>query len=271
MQHEGLQPALSAVLSGSRTRVVFGAGALARLGALCAQHGASRVLLVTDPGIVAAGHAGCAQTFLEQAGLHVALFDGAAENPTTDHVDHGVQLAREMAIDFIVGLGGGSALDCAKGINFILTNGGRMHDYWGVGKATQPMLASIGIPTTAGTGSEAQSFALITDPVTHQKMACGDTKAAFRVAILDPQLTRTCPRAVVAATGMDAISHAIETAATTRRNENSLALSREAWTLLDHSFERDLHHRGDDEAGADMLLGAHLAGAARGPPGRRRY
>jgi alcohol dehydrogenase len=262
MQHEGLPPGLSAILSISRTQVVFGAGALARIGALCAAHGASRVLLVTDRGIVAAGHAHRAQAFLQQAGLHIAVFDAVAENPTTDHVDRGVKLAREAGIDFIVGLGGGSALDCAKGVNFILTNGGRMQDYWGVGKATQLMLPSIGIPTTAGTGSEAQSFALITDPVTHQKMACGDEKAAFRVAILDPELTRTCPRAVAAATGIDAISHAIETAATKRRNENSAALSREAWTLLDRSFERSLHNSADDEARADMLLGAHLAGAA---------
>ncbi len=262
MQHEGLPTGLSEILSISRTQVVFGAGALARVGALCAERGASRVLLVTDRGIVAAGHADRAQTFLQQAGLRAALFDAVAENPTTEHVDDGVKHAREAGIDFIVGLGGGSALDCAKGINFILTNGGRMQDYWGVGKATRPMLPSVGIPTTAGTGSEAQSFALITDPVTHQKMACGDSKAAFLVAILDPELTRTCPRAVAAATGIDAISHAIETSATKRRNENSLALSREAWTLLDRSFERSLHDSADGEARADMLLGAHLAGAA---------
>ena len=262
MRHLGLPPGLSAILSVSRTQVVFGAGALARLGALCAERGASHVLLVTDRGIVAAGHADRAQASLQQAGLRGALFDGVAENPTTEHVDQGVKLAREAGIDFIVGLGGGSALDCAKGINFILTNSGRMQDYWGVGKATKPMLPAIGIPTTAGTGSEAQSFALITDPVTHQKMACGDTKAAFLLAILDPELTRTCPRAVAAATGIDAISHAIETAATKRRNELSLALSREAWNLLDRSFERSLYNSEDDEARADMLLGAHLAGAA---------
>jgi alcohol dehydrogenase len=199
---------------------------------------------------------------LRAANLNVAVFDGVEENPTTKHVEAGVAVAKGAGVDLIVGLGGGSSLDCAKGINFIFTNGGRMQDYWGVGKATKAMLPSIGIPTTAGTGSESQSFALITDPDTHQKMACGDAKASFRIAILDPELTRTCPRAVAAATGIDAISHAIETAATKKRNLASIALSREAWSLLDRSFERAMQDAGDEAARSDMLLGAHLAGAA---------
>ena len=87
-------------------------------------------------------------------------------------------------------------MDCAKGINFLLTNGGRMQDYWGTDKAAKPMLPFVAIPTTAGTGSEAQSYALITDPDTHQKMACGDKKALPRVALLDPELTDTQPKTV---------------------------------------------------------------------------
>ncbi len=252
----------STLLSHSRTRLEFGPGAIQRLGACALAEKATCVLLVTDRGIVAAGHAQRAADSLRAAGLTLAMYEGVEENPTTHHVEAGVEVARASGIDFIVGLGGGSALDCAKGINFILTNGGRMQDYWGVGKAAKTMLPSIGIPTTAGTGSEAQSFALITGPATHQKMACGDAKAAFRVAILDPDLTRTCPRAVAAVTGIDAISHAIETAATKRRNPGSLALSGEAWTLLNRSFEAAIRNPGDDSARADMLLGAHLAGAA---------
>jgi alcohol dehydrogenase len=170
--------------------------------------------------------------------------------------------ARNEPIDFLVGIGGGSAMDCAKGINFIHTNGGRMQDYWGIGKAAKLMLPMIAIPTTAGTGSEAQSFALITDPATHQKMACGDPKAMCRVAILDPDLTRTQPQKVAAAAGIDAVAHAVETAGCTKRNEISLAFSREAWLRLDRSFERAMTNPEDDAARADMLLGAHLAGCA---------
>lgn len=253
---------LPAILEKSRTRVVFGCGALERLGALVAQEGGTRVLVVTDPGIVGAGHAGRAVDSLRDAGLSLVVFDGAAENPTTAHVTRGVEAARACDADFIVGLGGGSSMDCAKGVNFLLTGGGEMKDYWGVGKATKPMLPLIAVPTTAGTGSEAQSFALISDPVTHQKMACGDPKAACRWAILDPELTRTQPRHVAGATGIDAVAHAVETAGTTKRNDVSLAFTREAWRLLDRSFERAMSDPQDREARTDMLLGAHLAGAA---------
>src|SRR5438093_2096067 len=102
-------------------------------------------------------------------------------------------------------------MDVAKGCNFLLTNGGKMQDYWGTGKATRPMLPLIAVPTTAGTGSECQSFALIADEETHLKMACGDPKAAPRVALLDPALTLSQPRRVAACTGIDAVAHAVET------------------------------------------------------------
>jgi alcohol dehydrogenase len=153
-------------------------------------------------------------------------------------------------------------MDCAKGCNFILTNGGRMRDYWGVGKATKPMLPLIAVPTTAGTGSEAQSFALITDPATRQKMACGDKKALAVLAILDADLTATQPPRVAAATAIDAVAHAVETAACAKRTDVSRRLSRDAWELLNAAFEQALRHPDAADAPEKMLLGAHLAGAA---------
>jgi len=253
---------LPEILSRSHTRVVFGPGTLSALGELALQESASRVLLVTDPGIAAAGHVERAESSLRDAGLFVSVFDGVEENPTTKHVQAGVRLAGENRPDLIVGLGGGSAMDCAKGVNFILTNGGEMADYWGVNKATKPMLPMIAVPTTAGTGSDAQSFALISDPITQRKMACGDTKARCRAVILDPDLTVTVPPNVAAATGIDAIAHTVETAATTKRNEISLAYTREAWKRLNSAFEQAMLAADDEHARADMLLGAHLAGAA---------
>src|SRR5204862_6252015 len=110
------------------------------------------------------------------------------------------------------------AMDAAKGINFLLTNGGNMADYKGFGKAAKPMLPAIGIPTTAGTGSEAQSYALIADDKSHMKMACGDRKAAFHIAILDPEVTVSQPARVSAITGIDALAHAIEAYVCTKRN-----------------------------------------------------
>jgi alcohol dehydrogenase len=249
-------------LLGSRIRVLFHPGAIDDLGPIARDQKATRVLLVSDPGIVEAGHVERAMRSLYKAGVVARLFDGVGENPTTDHVARGLAIAKKFDIDLIVGLGGGSSMDCAKGINFLLTNGGQMQDYWGVNKATQPMLPLIAIPTTSGTGSEAQSAALITDPQTHQKMACWDEKAAAKVAILDPDLTATQPKRVAAATGIDAISHAVETAATTKRNEISSQFSKAAWQLLNSSFERSLHDPTDAQARQDMLLGAHLAGCA---------
>ena len=258
-----MNPAISPILDFQpRTRIVFGAGAIERLGELVREYGGTRVLLVTDPGIVAAGHVQRAEKSLAAAGVHFARFDRVVENPTTEVVDACVAFARQEQIDFLVGLGGGSSMDTAKGCNFLLTNGGRMEDYWGVGKATRPMLPLIAIPTTAGTGSECQSFALITHPQTHVKMACGDPKAAARVAILDPELTLTQPPAVAAATGMDALSHAVETAVTRRRNPISQMLSREAFRLCARGLRRVFEHPQDVNARGDVLLGAALAGMA---------
>jgi alcohol dehydrogenase len=245
------------------TRVVFGEGTLAQLGNLSKELDGSRILFVTDPGIVSAGLADRAIAVLQRATLDFFVFDSVDENPTTAHIEAGVAFAKARGnIDLIVGMGGGSAMDCAKGINFILTNGGQMEDYLGMGHATRPMLPSIGIPTTAGTGSEAQSYALISDAKTHVKMACGDLKARFRSVILDPSLTESVPKNVAAAAGIDAIAHAIESYVCTRRNAVSMMFAQKAWQLLLSSFESVLKDASDSEARSKMLLGAHLAGAA---------
>jgi alcohol dehydrogenase len=246
----------------SRTRLVFGPGTVAQAGELARQLGARHALLVTDPGLVAAGHADRVQSRLAPAGVRVTVFDHARENPTTRCVAECVRVARAAGIDSLIGLGGGSSMDTAKGCNFIFTNGGRMQDYWGVGKATQPMLPFLAIPTTAGTGSEMQCAALIADEVTHQKMACLDPKCAARVAVLDPELTVSQPSRVTAATGIDALAHAVETAVTTKRTELSQRLSRAAFELCAPAFPRVLTHPADLEARAAMQLGAAYAGAA---------
>jgi alcohol dehydrogenase len=245
-----------------RTRLVVGTNSSERIGELAAQLGGKKVLLVTDRGIVAAGHAEKIRRNLEMAGIKVALYDHARENPTTSDVTRCVEFAQREKIDSLIGLGGGSSMDTAKGCNFILTNGGRMQDYWGVGKAKKPMLPLIAIPTTAGTGSECQSAALITDEETHQKMACLDPKAAARIAILDPTLTLSQPPRVTACTGIDAIAHAVETAVTQKRNPLSLIFSREAFALCAAAFPEVLRNPGNLAAREKMQLGAAFAGVA---------
>jgi alcohol dehydrogenase len=245
-----------------RTRVVFGTGSLSRLGELARELGCSRALLVADPGIVAAGHVARADASLRDAAIGTMLFDAFDANPDSAMVSAGAARAAASGVDSIVALGGGSSLDCAKGINFVLTNGGTMRDYRGFGKAAKPLLPMIGIPTTAGTGSDAQSYALISDATTHEKMACGDPKAAFRVAILDPALTVSQPRAVTAIAGYDALSHAVESYVTTKRTEISDLFARDAWQRLEVHYEHVLHDPADLSARGAMLFGAHEAGLA---------
>lgn len=255
-------PSLAAFDHQPRTRIVFGPNSVDRAGELAATVGARRVLVVTDAGLVTAGHAQRVERSLQAAGLGVVIYDRARENPTTRDVDQCVAVARQAGIDTFVGLGGGSSIDTAKGCNLILTNGGRVKDYWGVGKAPKPMFPLIAIPTTAGTGSECQSAALIADEDTHQKMACLDPKIAARISILDPALTVSQPPRVTACTGIDAIAHAVETAVTKKRNPLSLMYSHEAFKLTVTSFERVLSHPLDLDARGRMLLGAAFAGTA---------
>jgi alcohol dehydrogenase len=242
--------------------VLSGEGSIDRLGALAKELGFSRTLVVADAGLVQAGHLEHARASLEAAGVQTIEFSDFGPNPDADMLEAGRRHAQGQSIDSIIGLGGGSSLDCAKGINFLLTQGGAIHDFHGYGKATKPMLPMIGVPTTAGTGSEAQSYAIISDPHTHKKMACGDPKAAFRAVILDPRLTLTQPPAVTAAAGYDAIAHAVESFVCTKRNLRSQEMSLEAWRLLETHYERVLAAPDDLAARAAMQLGAFYAGTA---------
>lgn len=245
-----------------RTRILFGPGSISRLGELARELGGTRALVTSDRGIVAAGHTARGVAALEAAGIRACVFDRIRENPTSRDIEAGVEAALEFTPDLLVGLGGGSSMDCAKGINFVYSCGGRIQDYLGLGKATGPMLPMIAVPTTAGTGSESQSFALISDAETHVKMACGDKRAACRIALLDPELTLTQPPRVTALTGIDAIAHALETYVTKARNPISLTFSHTAWSYLSANFARVLENPQDLEARGGMQLGACLAGLA---------
>ncbi|QNN25353.1 iron-containing alcohol dehydrogenase [Planctomycetales bacterium ZRK34] len=246
----------------SGPRVITGANTVERVGAMARELGGRRALLVTDRHIAAAGHVDRAVQSLKAADIDVTVFDAVRENPTTEDVDACLTVAQEANVDVILGFGGGSSLDTAKGCNFLLTNGGRMRDYWGVGKATKPMLPLIAIPTTAGTGSECQSFALIADPDTHQKMACGDRKALPAIALLDPTLTLTQPRHVTANTAVDALTHAVETAVTLKRTEVSLRYSHEAFRLINEHLPCVFESPDDVDARGALQRAAACAGTA---------
>ena len=246
-----------------KQQVIYGDNTIERLGELTRSLSGSRVLVTTDPGIEKAGILARAVSALQSERIAAYVYADVTPNPTTENVEAAVTVAKTNApIDLIIGLGGGSSMDCAKGANFLLTNGGKMEDYWGTNKATEPMLPSIGIPTTIGTGSEAQSFALISQPETHIKMACGDKKARFGTVILDPTLTKTLPRPIAAITAIDAVAHAVESFVSTRHNPMSRMFARHAWELLNTHFEACLAEPESSTARSKMLFGAYLAGLA---------
>ena len=244
------------------TRLVVGPGAIRRLGEIARDLGATRALVTSDRGIVECGHTAAGIESLRDAGLATEVFSAFTENPSSSEVEAGTAVAQAFRPDLLVGLGGGSSMDCAKGINFLHSCGGRMLDYRGRGTATGPMLPSIAVPTTAGTGSETQSFALITDDETGMKMACGDPRAAFRVAILDVNLTLTQPLSLAALTGVDALAHAVESHVSTAATPASRTFSREAWRLLAANLPHVVSGGGSIDARSAVQFGAALAGFA---------
>jgi alcohol dehydrogenase len=243
-------------------KLIFGPGTLSELPACVREIGGTAVFLVSDTGIAKAGHLGTAQRLLEAAGIGVTVYDQAKENPTESDAASCCRIARQKHFDCFVALGGGSSMDTAKACNFLLTNGGAMRDYHGYGKATQPMLPLVAIPTTAGTGSECQSYALVSRDDSHEKMACGDPKARARVAILDPDLTATQPTAVAIQTGLDALAHALESAVCTRRNPISSLYSEGAFRNISSALEDVIAGRTTRDDRGRMQLGAALAGLA---------
>ena len=242
----------------SRTRVVFGENTVDGLGDLVRDlaAGAGRVLLVTDPGLVAIGHVARAEAALRAAGLDVHRHDAVRQNPDTTDVDACRDAITATNPDVLVGFGGGSTIDAAKGANFVFAGGGRMEDYWGKNKAKGTLLPLVAVPTTAGTGTELQSFALIQQASTHQKMACGDPQALPRLAVLDPTLTVTLPRDITACTALDTLGHAIETAVTRARTDTSAPLSGEAFRLVHAHLPEVLADPGDLASRGALLRAA---------------
>ncbi len=244
------------------TRVLFGSGCISRLANEVNQLGGRRVLLVSDKGVADAGHVAKAQAILDGAEIPSTLFLDIQENPTDVDVGRCAEVARQEGSDILVGLGGGSAMDAAKGTNLLLTQGGRIQDYWGMDKVVEPMLPLIAIPTTAGTGSEVQQVALISDARTHQKMACGGSGIRPTTAILDPDLSLSQPAEVACSTALDAMTHALESVVTKTRTAMSQAFSGAAFRLGYPAATQILNGSTDSRVRGEMLKAACYAGLA---------
>ena len=243
--------------------IQFGAGSLARIGALSRERLGGRVLIVTDPGMVATGIVERAKTYLSQADVQFDIFADVVADPPTETVLKAVEAARAIGATGVLGLGGGSSLDTAKLVALLAPGHEQLADVFGVGNAKGPRLPLALIPTTSGTGSEVTPISIVTTGK-NEKMGVVSPVILPDVALLDPELTLGLPPHVTAATGIDAMVHAIEAFASKSANNNPLSrmLAQQALTLLGGAIETAVHRGGDIEARSAMLLGSMLAGQA---------
>lgn len=244
------------------TRNVFGEGAVQEAGQLGNTLGMKKVLIVTDAYLAKSGMADTVKKVYEDAGIEAVIFDGAEPNPTDKNVEAGVEKFNASGCDSIVSLGGGSSHDCAKGIGLIIANGGKIADYEGVDVSKNEMIPLMAINTTAGTASEITRFCIITDTSRKVKMAIVDWRVTPQISINDPELMVGMPPSLTAATGMDAMTHAVEAYVSTAANPLTDAAALKAIEMI-HKYLPKAVANGDYMRARDFMAYAqYLAGIA---------
>lgn len=243
--------------------VRFGAGLLTQIGAITKAEIGSRILLVTDPGMMTTGIVDKALTSLKQSGVAVTLFQDVKADPPEDIITTCAEMAIECGAQGVIGLGGGSSLDVAKLAALLAVGNQPLSAAYGVGNAKGPRLPLILIPTTSGTGSEVTPISIVTTG-TNEKMGVVSPVILPDIALLDPELTLGLPPHITAATGIDAMVHAIEAYASANPNNNPLSknLAKEALRLMGGALEIAVHDGSNVSARSDMLLGSMMAGQA---------
>ena len=244
------------------TRNVFGMGASQEAGELMRSLGGRKTMIVTDRFLHESGMAGQIQAILAQAGVESIVFPGAEPNPTDQNVAAGVAVFQENGCDSILSLGGGSSHDCAKGIGMVAANGGTIHDYEGIDRSSRPLMPLMAVNTTAGTASEITRFCIITDTSRKVKMAIVDWRVTPQIAINDPELMRGMPPSLTAATGMDALTHAIEAYVSTDANPLTDAAATMAIQMISHYLPKAVANGNYMKARDKMAYAQYLAGIA---------
>ncbi|MFZ5774443.1 MAG: iron-containing alcohol dehydrogenase [Thermodesulfobacteriota bacterium] len=244
------------------TRIRFGVNSINDLPAMVKDLGGSKVFLVVDPGLKNAGLVERITAPLASAKIPFELYDKVDPEPGLKLADNGAKLAKKAKCDCVVGAGGGSAMDVAKAVSILLTNGGKAEDYLGLGKIKKPGVPKIMIPTTAGTGAEVTFTAVFINEKTKSKGGMNGDPLYPEAAILDPALTVSVPPHVTAATGIDALTHALEAYVSTQSHAISDMYAMEAIDLIAGNLAMACAHGGNMEARANMLLGSMLAGKA---------
>ncbi|MDK0618324.1 L-threonine dehydrogenase [Clostridium perfringens] len=241
---------------------LMGADCLKDAGEQVAELGFKKALIVTDKVLGQIGIVKKVTDVLDNKDIEYAIYDETKPNPTVKNVNDGLELLKEKECDFVISLGGGSAHDCAKGIALLATNGGEIKDYEGVDKSKKPQLPMVGINTTAGTGSEMTLFAIITDEERHIKMALVDKHLTPIIAVNDPMLMLAMPKSLTAATGMDALTHAIEAYVSTSATPITDACAEKAIELISNYLVNAVENGQDVEARDMMAYAEYLAGMA---------
>ena len=224
--------------------------------------GGKHPLVVTDKGIVACGILKQITDILDEAKVAYTVFDGAVPNPTDKNVEDATKVYLDNKCDSLISIGGGSSHDCAKGVGFVAGNGGRIQDYEGVDKSSKPFPPYVAVNTTAGTGSEMTRFCIITDTARKVKMAIIDWRCTPSVAIDDPVLMMGMPPSLTAATGMDALTHAVEAYVSTAATPMTDACAEKAMEYINRYLRRAVADGSDKEAREGMCYAEYLAGMA---------
>ncbi len=241
---------------------LMGAGCVNEIGTQAKELGGTKALIVSGTSKHGLSLAKQMAELLKVAGIGSEIFAGAEPNPTDTSVMEGANLYEKSGCDMIVAVGGGSPMDCAKGIGIVAGNGGVINDYEGIGKVKKDLPPLITVNTTAGTASEMTNFSIITDTNRHVKMAIVDARLTPSVAINDPELMLSMPPALTAATGMDALTHAVEAYVSTLATPTTDAAAIKAIELVSNYLRRAVAH-GDDLSVRDMMAHAeYLAGIA---------
>ena len=246
--------------------IQFGIGSIINLGAHAERMGAKRALIVTDKGIVQAGILARATSALDNSKTDYVVFDGVQPNPTDKNVYAGVAVYRDSNCDMIIGLGGGSAMDAAKGVRVVVSHEGGIEEFYsdagGIDRITPDMPELISIPTTAGTGSEVSVGAIITDTKQNRKRAIISPYNLSTLSLLDPELTLAMPPGLTASTGMDALSHAVEAYVTKRYHPISEGIALQAIKMIGKNLKRAVEHGDDIQARGEMLMASAMGALA---------
>lgn len=241
---------------------LMGAGCLNDAADNIQSRGYKNALIVTDAILNKIGVVKKIQDLLAARDVQTVVFDGTKPNPTIDNVNAGLKLLKQNQCDFVISLGGGSPHDCAKGIALLASNGGEIADYEGVDRSAKPMLPLVAINTTAGTASEMTRFCIITDEARHIKMAIVDKHVTPVMSVNDPELMLAKPASLTAATGMDALTHAIEAYVSTAATPITDAVAIKAIEMIQASLRTAVKHGDNLEAREQMAYAQFMAGMA---------